>query len=190
MDPVKTLLRKLANVLNRNIQEVTPARELCEQLDGKTIAVRVHDTSLAIYFEFDAQTIAVSSDSEADPDVVIEGSMLTLAGMLISQGSGGSSGEGAIRDGVLELTGDAQLAQTFQELLAYAKPDMEEQFSTVVGDFAAHRMGEFAKGVGDWARSARSTMGSNIREYLQEESADLPSRLRNGALCSASRFPA
>lgn len=173
MDPVETLLRKLANVLNSNIQEVTPARELCEQLDGKTIAVRVRDTSLAIYFEFDAEAIAVSSDSEADPDVVIEGSMLTLASMLISRSS---SGDSAIRDGALELTGDAQLAQTFQELLAYAKPDMEEQFSTVVGDIAAHRMGEFAKGVGNWARSARSTMGSNIREYLQEESGDLPSR--------------
>jgi ubiquinone biosynthesis protein UbiJ len=27
-----------------------------------------------------------------------------------------------------------------------------------------------------WARDARSTMGNNVREYLQEESRDLPTR--------------
>ncbi|MGB5165181.1 MAG: hypothetical protein WBN61_07990, partial [Woeseiaceae bacterium] len=30
--------------------------------------------------------------------------------------------------------------------------------------------------VGRWARAARSTMGANVREYLQEESGDVPSR--------------
>ena len=37
-------------------------------------------------------------------------------------------------------------------------------------------MGEVARGLGNWARDARATMGANIREYLQEESRDVPSR--------------
>ncbi len=170
MDPLETLLRPLANILNRNIQEMTPARELCEQLDGATIAVRVRDTSLAMYFRIDAEVISLSSDFITDPDVIIEGSLLTLARMA------GTSGESAVRDGTLDLTGNAETAQAFQELLAFAKPDIEEQLSTLLGDVAAHRLGEIARGIGDWARDARSTMGSNIREYLQEESRDLPSR--------------
>ena len=107
---------------------------------------------------------------ESDPDVIIEGSLLTLARMA------GTSGESAVRDGTLDLTGNAETAQAFQELLAFAKPDIEEQLSTLLGDVAAHRLGEITRGIGDWARDARSTMGSNIREYLQEESRDLPSR--------------
>lgn len=170
MDPLETLLRPLANILNRNIQEITPARELCEQLDGATIAVRVRDTLLAMYFRIDAEVITLSGESATDPDVVIEGSLLTLARMA------GTSGESAVRDGTLDLTGNAETAQAFQELLAYAKPDIEEQVSTLLGDVAAHHLGEIARGIGDWARDARSTMGSNIREYLQEESRDLPSR--------------
>lgn len=176
MHPVETLLHKLANVLNRNIREMTPARELCEQLDGKTIAIRVRDTSLAMYFQFDAEAVTLTSEFATDPDLLIEGSILTLGSLLSSGGGNAASGAGAVRDGALSMTGDVQTAQTFQELLSYAKPDMEEQLSTVVGDVAAHRMGEFVKGVGKWARGARSTMGSNIREYLQEESGDLPSR--------------
>lgn len=170
MDPLETLLRPLTNILNRNIQETTPARELCGQLDGANIAVRVRDTSLAMYFRIDAEVISLSSKFIADPDVVIEGSLLTLARMA------GTSGESAVRDGTLDLTGNAETAQAFQELLAFAKPDIEEQLSTLVGDVAAHRLSEITRGIGDWARDARSTMGSNIREYLQEESRDLPSR--------------
>ena len=37
-------------------------------------------------------------------------------------------------------------------------------------------MGEVARGLGKWASDARATMGANVREYLQEESRDVPSR--------------
>ena len=170
MDPLETLLRPLTTILNRNIREVTPARELCRQLDEKTIAVRVKDTALAMYFEIDDDLITLASRSEADPDVIITGSLLTLARMA------GAPGEGAIRSGSLDLTGDAYTAQAFQELLAYAKPDIEEELSTLIGDIAAHRAGEIVRGVGNWAKDARRTMGDNIREYLQEESGEVPSR--------------
>ena len=48
--------------------------------------------------------------------------------------------------------------------------------SGFVGDAAAYRIGEFARGVSKWGAEARTTMGDNIREYLQEESRDVPSR--------------
>jgi len=170
MNPLEAVLRPITNVLNRNIRETTPARELCERLDGTTVAVRVRDTALAMFFHINGDTIVLATDSDADPDVLITGSLLTLAGMA------GSSGEDALRDGSLELTGDMQTAKAFQDLLNYAKPDIEEELSSLIGDAAAHRLGEFARGLGRWGRDARSTMGSNLREYLQEESRDLPSR--------------
>ncbi len=170
MDPLETMLRPVANVLNRNIQEITPARELCQKLDGKTIAVRVRDTALAMYFKISDEVITLAADSESEPDVVITGSLLTLARMA------GTAGEGAVRDGSLDLTGDAYTAQAFQELLGYAKPDIEEELSTLIGDAASHRLGEIARGFGNWSRDARETIHANIREYLQEESGSLPSR--------------
>ncbi len=170
MNPLEGVLRPITNILNRNIRETTPARELCERLDGTTVAVRVRDTALAMFFQISDDTIVLAADSDADPDVLINGSLLTLARMA------GSRGEDALRDGSLELTGNIETAKAFQELLNYAKPDIEEELSSLMGDAAAHRLGEFAKGVGRWSRDARSTMGANIREYLQEESRDLPSR--------------
>ncbi len=169
-DPLEALLRPIAEVLNRNIAETTPARELATQLDGNTIAIRVRDTALAMYFVFDQDIVTLATEFDADPDVVITGSLATLARMA------GGAGAQAIRDGDVDLTGDAATAQRFQTLLDHAKPDVEEELSRVIGDVAAHQLAEFARGVDNWVRGARSTIGDNIREYLQEESRDLPTR--------------
>ncbi len=169
-DPLEALLRPFAEVLNRNIAETTPARELATELDGKTVAIRVRDTALAMYFVFDQDVVTLATEFDADPDVAITGSLVTLARMA------GGAGAQAIRDGDIDLTGDAATAQRFQTLLDHAKPDVEEELSRVIGDVAAHQLAEIARGVGNWARGARSTMGDNIREYLQEERRDLPTR--------------
>jgi ubiquinone biosynthesis protein UbiJ len=170
MNPLEAALRPVASVLNRNIRETTPARELCAKLDGTVIAVRVTNTALAAWFIAHEEEIELRTDYDGEPDVLISGSLLTLARMA------GESGLGALRDGSLELTGDPHRAEQFQRMLAFAKPDFEEELSKVVGDVAAHRVGEMFRGIGKWGRGARSTMGANIREYLQEESRDTPSR--------------
>jgi ubiquinone biosynthesis protein UbiJ len=170
MDALEAVLRPVAKVLNRNIRESTPARELCAQLSGTVVAIRVRDTALAAYFVVSDDALDVVASTDADPDTIICGSLITLARMA------GESGEAAVRDGSLDLSGDAELANQFQQLLSFAKPDLEEELSGVVGDVAAHRLGEFARGLGRWGQDARSTMGANIREYLQEESRDAPSR--------------
>ena len=167
MNPLEVLMETIARVLNRNIRESTPARELVAQLEGRLIAIRVRDTALAGYFDITGGAIELRPEHDGEPDVAITGSLLTLALM---------AGEDSIRDGSLDLTGDAGTAQRFQKLLEYARPDLEEELSTFIGDTAAHGLGELARGFVRWARQSRSIMRDNIREYLQEESREVPSR--------------
>ena len=178
MNALEAALRPIASLLNRNISESTPARELCQKLSGTVVAIRVRNTALAAYFVVNDEALDLVTSSADEPDVVTTGSIITLARMA------GQSGEAAIRDGSLDLTGDAETAGEFQQLLAFAKPDVEEELSGIVGDVTAHRLGEIARGVGRWGRDARSTMGANIREYLQEESRDAPSRYEIDAFSS------
>lgn len=170
MDALEALFRPIANILNRNIGEITPARELCARLDGKSVVIRVRDTALSLTFGFSNDLIELGTTLPEEPDVVIVGSPLTLA--KVARGGG----QAELRDGSLEVTGNAAVADAFRELLGYAKPDIEEELSGVVGDAAAHRLGELARGLRGWARDARTTMEANMREYLQEESRELPSR--------------
>ena len=170
MDTLETLFRPLTALVNRQIKATTPARELCAELDGKIMAVRVKDTGLAIYFCACPDEIALFGEYDGEPDVAITGSIMSLARLA------GARGEDAIRDGSLELIGDAELAQAFQKLLGYGKPDIEEELSGVIGDVAAHRLGEVARGVGSWGKEASATLRQNITEFLQEERRDVPSR--------------
>ena len=170
MDTLETLFQPLTVLVNRQIKATTPARELCAELDGKIMAVRVKDTGLAIYFCACPGEIALFGEYDGEPDVAITGSILSLARLA------GASGEDAIRDGSLDLIGDAELAQAFQKLLGYGKPDIEEELSGVIGDIAAHRLGEIARGVSSWGQGASATLRQNITEFLQEERRDVPSR--------------
>jgi ubiquinone biosynthesis accessory factor UbiJ len=170
MDALERLLQPLVTLANRQIRMKTPARELAEELQGSVVGIRVRDTALTMYFHVADGEISVTGDFAGVPDAVITGSLLTLAQMA------GQSGESAVRDGSLELAGDAALAQSFQQLLWHARPDIEEELSGVVGDVAAHGLGDLARSVTAWSREAQSTLRQNLSEYLQEESRAVPSR--------------
>lgn len=170
MDPLFALLNPVVGLLNRQIAESTAARERCERLEGRTIAVRVKNTALAVAISVEAECLALNTLDIDDPDVVISGSLLALARLA------GENGEALIREGRVELTGDATIAEDFRELLRHARPDWEEQLSGVVGDGVAHGVGETVRRAGRWGREARATMRANVSEYLQEESRAVPSR--------------
>jgi ubiquinone biosynthesis protein UbiJ len=171
MDALERLLKPLATLANRQIRIKTPARELAEELQGSVVGIRVRNTALAMYFHVADGEISVTGDFAGVPDAVITGSLLALAQM-----AAGQSGESSVRDGSLELTGDAVLAQSFQQLLWHARPDIEEALSGAIGDVAAHGLGDLARSITDWSREARSTLRQNLSEYLQEESRAVPSR--------------
>jgi ubiquinone biosynthesis protein UbiJ len=170
MDALETLLKPITAMINRQIEAKTPARELCEELADRALAVRVDNTALSVYLVVTDGTLQIAATPIDDPDVIITGSLISLARLA------GPAGEDLIRDGVVEITGDAIVAHRFQKLLSYGRPDLEEEISAVVGDVAAHGIGEFARSLGAWGREASDTMRQNLGEYLQEESRVAPSR--------------
>lgn len=170
MNPLDTLLRPVEMLLNRNVDASTAARELAAELKGKVVAIRIQDTALAMYFTFEPDCVVLASETDAEPDVVITGSLFTLARLATAPG------DARFDPGTIDLTGNVEAARAFQRLLTHTRPDIEEELSGLIGDVAAHRIGLFAAGFRHWAVNARSTMAMNIREYLQEESRDLPTR--------------
>ena len=170
MDALETLLRPITAMINRQIAAKTPARELCEELADRTLAVRVDNTALSVYLVVSGGALQIATTPVDDPDVIITGSLISLARLA------GPAGEDLIRDGAVEIVGDAVVAQRFQKLLRYGRPDLEEELSAVVGDVAAHGIGEFARSFSDWGRQAGDTMRQNLGEYLQEETQVAPSR--------------
>lgn len=163
-------LRPIIAALNRQIRGKSPARELCRNLNGKTMAIRVRDTALHACLEVHGESISLSNESVDDPDVAITGSLVTLLRL------GRSANEDLFRGGDVHLVGNPHIAQQFQRLLQLARPEPEEELSRLVGDVAARGLGDIARGVGRWSRNARQSLSQNVSEYLQEESEILPRR--------------
>ena len=163
-------LSPLESLLNRNIAASSAARTMCRRLDAKVMALHIDGLPLNIYFRADGERMSLDTQHEGTPDATLSGTPLSLLRMA------GPAPEAALRTGSVHIQGDAEVAQTFSELLKQARPDLEEELSRILGDVAAHHVGNVARSALGFARRAADTFTQNVSEYLQEEGRDVPSR--------------
>lgn len=164
-------LEKIAAPLNRSIAASTRGRELRRQLEGRSFAVNVDGMPVKVMIAVKDGVLHLSRPSDdAKADASITGTPLALMS-LMKEATGAR-----LRSGNVAIDGDAQIAQSFSELLRTARPDLEEELSRVVGDVAAHQIGNAVRGFTTWGRRTMQTVAANVSEYLQEESRDLVTR--------------
>ena len=163
-------LSPLESVLNRNIAASAAARRLCKQLEGKVLSVQLSGVPVSINFRSDGERMQLDTQEPGEASAKLSGSPFAFLRLA------GPKPEVALRSGAVHIEGDAEVAQTFSELLKHARPDFEEELSRVVGDVAAHQIGNVARSALAFGRRASNTLAQNVAEYLQEEGRDLPNR--------------
>ncbi|HMN44253.1 MAG TPA: SCP2 sterol-binding domain-containing protein [Povalibacter sp.] len=164
-------LAPLEAVLNRNIAASGAARGLCTRLAGKVLTVRFTGLPLALQFESDGERMKLDTSTTATANATLTGTPLSLLQLASPRP------EAALRTGAVHIEGDAEVAQTFSELLKHARPDLEEELSRVIGDVAAHQVGNAARSVLAFGRRTADTFAQNVAEFLQEEGRDVPARV-------------
>jgi ubiquinone biosynthesis protein UbiJ len=170
-NPLNALFGQLALLLNRNVAQSSRATALAGQLDGRTLALALEGTPLTLRFRVQDGRIDIDADGSPDTaDASLAGSPIALLSMV------GPGAAERMRGSGIRISGDAEVAQRFRDLLQQAQPDFEEELSRVVGDVAAHQLASLARGFLDWGRKAADSLGVNVAEYLQEEGRDVPTR--------------
>ena len=165
------LLERLESVLNRNVAGSRRAQALARQLDGRVMSLTVEGTPFAFFFRADGGRLAIATRHDGPADASLSGTPIALLALA------GPKAEGALRQGGVRIEGDAEVAQKFRDLLEQAQPDFEEELARVLGDVAARRVANVARGVLDWGRKAAGSLTGSVVEYLQEEGRDLPTRV-------------
>jgi ubiquinone biosynthesis protein UbiJ len=153
-------------VLNRNIAASSKAQALVRRLEGTSLQVDVDGITRVRTTCFGGRAALLAGD-DSPADAVISGSVPALLQMLKA-----GAPTAQTRSSV-QIRGDAEIANSYRDLFAAARPDLEEELSRWVGDLPARHLSQLAKSVRTWARRARRTAGENIAEYLQEEGRDL-----------------
>jgi len=164
------ILATLEATLNRNIAASSAARALCARLNGKSLRIHLTGLPLQITLLADPMGIQIKPDSDVKADAVLTGSPLSLLN-LANQDS-----TGPIQDRAVTVEGHAEVAHAFSELLKTAKPDFEEELSRIVGDVAAHKIGNAARSIVGFGKRAVDTALQNVGEYLREEGRDTPNK--------------
>jgi ubiquinone biosynthesis protein UbiJ len=165
-------------LLNRGVQASMQATRLAQRLDATAVRVDIEGLTSIRASMTDGRLALAAADPSRESaaservDATIKGSpfaLLRLAGSADGRGGAGRSAAFA----PAQLSGDAEIANSYRQLIAVARPDLEEELSRIVGDLPARRLSQLAIKTVAWARKARRTAGENIAEYLQEESRDL-----------------
>jgi ubiquinone biosynthesis protein UbiJ len=100
---------------------------------------------------------------------------------------------GAFREGPaglsghLKVEGDVMVAAAVGEIAQHLRWDIEEDLSRVVGDRAAHRVGETAREGARQAQDLRGRVETGMRQFLVEEDPQLLGRADLTALADAVR---
>lgn len=158
--------------VNRYLDLDPLSRGRLQALEGRVIAVELADSTLELYFLPGADGMQILEHYEGQADTRLRGNVFGLTELAL-----GRDRERALFSGDVVIEGDMELGQRFQELLAGVRIDWEEHLSHLVGDVAAHQVGNLARGARGVGHQAAETLASDLSEYLQEEARLLPARI-------------
>jgi ubiquinone biosynthesis accessory factor UbiJ len=163
------LTRTIDNIVNRGLPRSPRARELVALLEGRSLALEVGGLT-RVRVESDGTLVHVLTAGAGAADATLSGGPLALLALM------GSDPQGVVQRGAVTISGDAHIAEHFQELARLLRPDFEEELSLLVGDVPAHQLSRWAGIGGRWLASAARTTLVNATEYLAHERADLVPR--------------
>jgi len=170
LTPASTLAAALESALDLYLKQDPGALQRCAEMDGKVIALDVTGLDLSLYFMPGADGILVAGHYEGEADTRLRASPLGFARLSLGPR------EDALFEGAVDIQGDTETGQQFQDILSAVDWDWEEQLSRITGDVIAHQTGSLARKVTQFINSSRSTLQQDVSEYLQEEVRLLPAR--------------
>jgi ubiquinone biosynthesis accessory factor UbiJ len=158
------LTATLANLLNRGLPRSGRARELT----GRSLVLEMAGFG-RVRVASDGTSLGVTADGAA-ADATLSAGPLGFLALAVDDP------QAVLARGAAVVSGDAEVAARFRELLTLLKPDPEEELSLLVGDVPAHQLGRLARAAAHWSRRAVDTAWRSSADYLAHERADLVPR--------------
>jgi ubiquinone biosynthesis protein UbiJ len=179
MPATSVWLATIESLLNRGIDQSLRARAVAGRLHGASMELRIEGLAPIRIAAFSGRLVLATGPvggpgaaAGTDPDAVIAGPPLALL-ELFARREGSSAPRGSER---VHVSGDAEIAAHYRELLELARPDWDEELSRLIGDLPARRVSLAARAALSWVRGFARSAQANVAEYLQEESRALVSK--------------
>lgn len=160
------LLAAAEALLNRLLALDPDSPPRLAPLQGRRLRVELSEPELRFDLWFDADGVRVQPPGDSlRADARFAAAVPALAGLALSGGTAPAR---------VTLEGDVTMVQQVRNLFQGLDPDWEDLLSRFLGDVAAHRLGEAARGLDRYGRETADTLLRNLGEYLTEERRELP----------------
>lgn len=149
--------------LNRYIELDQERAVGLDQINNKLIRLYVRELNKILLLRVEQRTFQQELDHEIEADVEISVSLKILPEFLM-----GVEQDMLIKNGGIEIKGDAHIASVFQNILGEIEIDWEEILSKYTGDTVAYQVGRGVKAVQSFRRQLHENMRQDVRDYLQD----------------------
>ncbi|MEK7206809.1 MAG: SCP2 sterol-binding domain-containing protein [Pseudomonadota bacterium] len=172
MGAAPALLSLAEEAINRVLRFDPEVRQRLGELHDRVIRLRLSGVaSRDIYVLPSESGLRLRTEHDREPDVTISGEIPVFARLTL-----GRLTSRPVSAGEIQISGDIELGQRFQRILERIDIDWEEQAARVVGDVAAHQLGNAVRGLSRWSAQSLRTLGEDASEYLREETRLLAPR--------------
>lgn len=168
--PLGLVLATLETVINRALRYDRASCLRLAELENRCVAVHIEGLALSVYLQVLDDGIRLSTQPPATPDAELRAPSVALLRTLLSPATTLAPG------GDMQILGDTALLTELREIARDADIQWELPLAQVVGDAAAFRIGQSARGLLHFARQGIQTLFQDTSEYLRTDSGHLPER--------------
>jgi len=138
----------------------------------KTFRIELTEPALDLDLRPCPDGFIIEAAGENEPDVRLRGSLWAF-----SQLAKDGAHSDVFARGKINMSGDAELGQAFQRVLANLQIDWEELSASLLGDRAARTLHRTMTDIGTWFKQSSRQFHENSGEFIQEEIKVAPSRV-------------
>lgn len=154
----------LETALNKYLALDPDIMQRFADLEGRVVAIEILGLNETLYLFPGMDGFMVMTEFDGEVDTTLSGTPMALAKLGMTDDAAR-----ALFAGEVVISGDTRLGHQFKKILAQLDIDWEEQLSKLVGDMAAHQIGNAARDFAKWFSRSKSSLQMDLGEYLQEE---------------------
>ena len=160
----------LENAFNNYLALDPEALSRFSSMEGKVIAVEIQGLNEVLHLFPSSDGMMILNGFDGEADTTLSGTPMALARLGMTDNAAA-----VLFSGEVIISGDTRLGNQFKKVLAQVNIDWEEQLSHIVGDVAAHQLGNLARDFSHWFKRSKDSLFMDLGEYVQEESRLTPS---------------
>lgn len=153
-----------------------------QKLAGTVLKLDCKAPSLTLFFSVQTSPeeqnhksnteLSVAAHSEANADTVVQGSLISLLGVLLSSSQGTAH---SLADSGVTIIGKTSLLSEYQAIIQQLDIDWEEPLNEVLGVVPGHQVAELLRQGTRWTKARNNHLYAYFGDYLKEELRATPS---------------